>query len=68
MQNAVITTITTTFIPGTNNLRKLAHWVGACIETRKQRHGLRGLSLGTLEDIGVSESAARIEAAKPFWV
>jgi uncharacterized protein YjiS (DUF1127 family) len=63
----MITVKTSTFIPGTDNLRQLVQWVGACIETRKQRHDLRGLSFGTLEDIGISESAARIESAKPFW-
>jgi uncharacterized protein YjiS (DUF1127 family) len=41
--------------------------ISAWIERSKQRYALAELDDHLLKDVGLSRSAARREAAKPFW-
>jgi uncharacterized protein YjiS (DUF1127 family) len=43
------------------------NWVAECARASKQRRVLASLSLGALDDIGVTEAQAVREAHKPFW-
>ncbi|MBO6521847.1 MAG: DUF1127 domain-containing protein [Rhodospirillales bacterium] len=44
-------------------LQQALYWV----DRHRQRRALAGLDAHLLDDIGVSEKDAAIEAAKPFW-
>jgi uncharacterized protein YjiS (DUF1127 family) len=48
-------------------LRRAAHAVLASSERRRQRHALAALDDHLLRDIGLTRSAIRAEASKPFW-
>ena len=43
------------------------NWVADSMRIARQRRALTKLSLSALDDIGVTEAQANIEARKPFW-
>ena len=54
-------------VPVSTVLARVAATVGTWRERARQRRHLAEMSSRMLADIGVSTSAARAEAGKPFW-